>query len=56
MRSTTFLIAALAAAVEAQEIYVTTTGTSARPQCTKATDSPRYYFQEFSFSQKDTVR
>lgn len=56
MRSTAFLITGLVAAVEAQEIYITTTGTSARPQCTQPTDSPSYYFQQFSFTQKDTVR
>lgn len=56
MRATIFFIAGLAAALEAQEIYVTTTGTSARSQCTKGKVSPSYYFQQFSFTQKGTIR
>lgn len=40
----------LAVATQAQEIYLTTTGYTARPQCTKSTTSPSYHFKSFSYS------
>jgi len=56
MRYTVLGIAGLVAAVEAQEIFHTTKGHSARSQCTQATASPSYYFQPFSFTLNETVR
>lgn len=52
------LIAALGlgVATQAQEIYLTTTGYTARPQCTKSNASPSYHFMQFSYSLKETVR
>ncbi|KAJ5548270.1 CAZyme family GH1 [Penicillium frequentans] len=49
-------IAALAVAVEAQEVYITKTGTSARPQCTGTLASPSFHFQPFSYTLKETIR
>ncbi|KAJ5103606.1 CAZyme family GH1, partial [Penicillium argentinense] len=49
-------ILGLAAAVQAQEIFVTTTGYTARPQCKHETASPSYHFQPFSYTLSETVR
>lgn len=49
-------VAALAVAAEAQEVYITKTGTSARPQCTGTLASPSFHFQPFSYTLKETVR
>lgn len=56
MWSTFLGIAGLAVAAEAQEIFHTTKGPSARSQCAHATNSPSYYFQPFSFTLNETVR
>ncbi|KAJ5771421.1 uncharacterized protein N7511_003472, partial [Penicillium nucicola] len=46
-----------AVAIEAQELYQTTTGPVARPQCTKHSDpTPKYHFQPFSYTLNETVR
>ncbi|KAL4874325.1 glycoside hydrolase superfamily [Aspergillus karnatakaensis] len=55
MRSRNILLAG-AAGASAQELYVTTTGYTARPQCTAPPAAPSYRFEEFSFTQNDTVR
>lgn len=44
------------AATQAQEVYITTIGYTARPQCSKSTASPSYHFKYFSFSLEETVR
>ncbi|KAJ5110539.1 CAZyme family GH1 [Penicillium argentinense] len=49
-------IAALLAAAEGQEVFITTKGPAARPQCTHAATSPSYYFQPFSYTLNETVR
>lgn len=46
----------LAIATQAQEIYLTTTGYTARPHCTKSATSPSYHFKTFSYSLSETVR
>lgn len=56
MRFTLGYILGLAAVVQAQEIFVTTTGYKARPQCKHATASPSYLFQPFSYTLSETVR
>lgn len=51
------LLVAVTAVVQAQEVYITTTGYTARPQCTEAPATPTYSFQPFSYaSLNDTVR
>lgn len=57
------LLAGLAAVAQAQQIYLTTTGYTARPECTAAAaaapaskPTPSYRFEEFSFTQNETVR
>ncbi|KAJ5301270.1 hypothetical protein PENANT_c023G02248 [Penicillium antarcticum] len=47
---TTFVVA-----IKAQELYLTTTGYAARPQCTKQSN-PKYHFQPFSYTLNETVR
>lgn len=43
--------------VEAQQIYIPTTGSTARPQCSAtATLQPSFTFRNFSFSLSETVR
>ncbi|CAI7655101.1 hypothetical protein PCG10_000514 [Penicillium crustosum] len=56
MRVPFISIAALAVATQAQEVYVTTTGYSARPQCTQSNVTPKYHFQPFSYTLNETVR
>lgn len=59
MNPLTFSIALLSAATYAagQEIYVTTTGYTARPQCSNtAVGTPHYQYQPFQFSLSETVR
>ncbi|OKP05890.1 Beta-glucosidase 34 [Penicillium subrubescens] len=56
MRMASIAALGLAIATQAQEIYLTTTGYTTRPQCTKSTASPSYHFQPFSYSLKETVR
>lgn len=51
-----FLLAVLALGGSAQELFLTTTGNSARPQCTTQIDSPSYFFQSFSYTLNATVR
>jgi hypothetical protein len=46
----------LAISVQAQEIYLTTTGYTTRPQCTKSIASPSYHFKSFSYSREETIR
>lgn len=54
---TVLLLAGLAAVAQAQQIYVTTTGYTARPECTAAAKpTPSYRFEAFSFTQSETVR
>ncbi|KAL4790132.1 glycoside hydrolase superfamily [Aspergillus venezuelensis] len=48
--------AAIAAGVSAQELYITTTGYTARSQCTAASATPSYRFDAFEYSQNETVR
>lgn len=51
------LLVAVGAVVQAQEVYITTTGYTARPKCTDAPATPTYRFQSFSYaSLNDTVR
>ncbi|KAL3472035.1 glycoside hydrolase superfamily [Aspergillus californicus] len=50
------VLVALATAVKAQELYLTTTGYTDRPQCTNPPSTPSYYFEGFSFTQNETVR
>ncbi|KAL5042153.1 hypothetical protein BDW71DRAFT_217138 [Aspergillus fruticulosus] len=50
------VILALAAAVRAQELYITTTGYAARPGCTAAAATPSYRFEPFHYTQNETVR
>ncbi|KAJ5118228.1 Alpha/Beta hydrolase protein [Penicillium atrosanguineum] len=56
MLGTTVCLTGLIVAAGAQEAFLTTTGNSARPQCTKAAASPSYYFQPFSYTLNATVR
>ncbi|KAJ5152594.1 CAZyme family GH1 [Penicillium canariense] len=56
MRTTLLPVLCLAVAAEAQELHLTTTGYTARPQCSKSFASPSYYFQPFSYSLSETVR
>ncbi len=56
-------LAGLASVAQAQQIYITTTGYTARPECTAAAAAtpaskatPSYRFEEFSFTQSETVR
>lgn len=56
MRATILYIAGFIAAAEAQETYITTTGYTARPQCTSLVAPPSYYFQPFAYTLQDTVR
>jgi hypothetical protein len=58
MKTAVGLAAIAAAAVQAQELYFTTTGYEARPQCTQppATATPSYRFQSFSYTLNETVR
>ncbi|KAL1850540.1 hypothetical protein Plec18170_006825 [Paecilomyces lecythidis] len=46
----------LVALAEAQQLYVTTTGYTDRPQCTQLASSPQYRFQPFSYALEETVR
>jgi len=58
------VLAYLIALGQAQQIYISTTGTSARPQCTArpaqaaqwASRSPYYSVSSFAFTQNETVR
>jgi hypothetical protein len=53
----TIALIGIAAVAQAQEVYITTTGYTARPQCTlPPAASPKYYFQPFSFTLNETVR
>lgn len=56
MLGTTVYLAGLVVAAGAQEIFLTTTGNSARPQYTQAAATPSYYFQPFSYTLNETVR
>ncbi|KAL4802025.1 glycoside hydrolase superfamily [Aspergillus unguis] len=53
---TVLISLSLAAAVQAQQLYLTTTGYPEREQCTSAPATPVYRFEEFSFTQSTTVR
>ncbi|KAJ6091194.1 hypothetical protein N7467_003163 [Penicillium canescens] len=55
MRVSILSLTAFAVAIEAQELYLTTTGYAARPQCTKQS-TPNYHFQPFSYTLNETVR
>jgi hypothetical protein len=55
MRVSILSLTAFAVAIEAQELYLTTTGYAARPQCTKQS-TPKYHFQPFSYTLNETVR
>lgn len=56
--TTLFLPLLLAATTQAQQVYISTTGSSPRPSCTScySTASPTYRFTEFSFTQTETYR
>jgi hypothetical protein len=56
MRIDFIAVLSLAVGTQAQEIYISTTGNTARPQCPKSTASPTYHFKPFSYSLKETVR
>ncbi|KAI0412171.1 glycoside hydrolase [Xylaria grammica] len=56
MRASVSSISLVAAIARAQQLFITTTGHSERPQCTESPASPSYYFQPFSFTLNDTVR
>ncbi|KAJ5835358.1 CAZyme family GH1 [Penicillium robsamsonii] len=56
MRAPLISLAALAVAIQAQEVYLTTTGYSARPQCTQSNVAPNYHFSPFSYTLNETVR
>ncbi|KAI0189867.1 glycoside hydrolase [Astrocystis sublimbata] len=56
MRSCLASVWLVATVVRAQQLFVTTTGYTERPQCTPSTTSPSYYSQPFSFTLNDTVR
>ncbi|CAG7924807.1 unnamed protein product [Penicillium olsonii] len=57
MRVPLILFPAFVVAAEAQELYLTTTGYSARPQCTESSAlTPHYRFQPFSYTLNETVR
>lgn len=49
-------ISGLAIAVGAQRVYITTSGTEPRPQCTQQSPSPTFSFQPFSYTLNETVR
>ncbi|KAL4864097.1 hypothetical protein BDV12DRAFT_205927 [Aspergillus spectabilis] len=50
------ILAAVLTGASAQELYLTTTGYTARPQCTGPPATPSYRFEEFSFTRNETVR
>ncbi|KAL4913610.1 glycoside hydrolase superfamily [Aspergillus aurantiobrunneus] len=50
------VLAAIATGVQAQQLYLTTTGYTARPECTAPPSRPSYRFEQFSFTQNETVR
>ena len=56
MQITFIAILGLTIATQAQEIFLTTTGYIARPQCTNSATSPSYHFKPFSYSLSETVR
>lgn len=56
MRAPFISLAALAVVIQAQEVYLTTTGYFARPQCTQSNVTPDYHFQPFSYTLNETVR
>jgi len=56
MRGALLYGSALVALTEAQQLYLTTTGYTERPQCTQAAASPEYYFRPFSYTLNETVR
>lgn len=47
---------ALVVLAEAQQLYLTTTGYTERPQCTQAAASPEYSFRPFSYTLNETFR
>ncbi|KAI0968517.1 glycoside hydrolase [Xylaria arbuscula] len=55
MRAPVALIPLLATIVQAQQLFITTTGYTER-QCKPSTTSPSYYFQPFSYTLNETVR
>ncbi|KAL5337517.1 glycoside hydrolase superfamily [Aspergillus crustosus] len=55
MRSRLFL-AVVVTGTSAQELYLTITGYTARPQCTAPPATPSYHFEEFQSTQNETVR
>ncbi|KAJ5434741.1 hypothetical protein N7491_005336 [Penicillium cf. griseofulvum] len=56
MRVPFISLPALVVATQAQEVYLTTTGYSARPQCTQPNVAPTYHFRPFSYTLNETVR
>jgi len=56
MRGVLLYGSALVALTEAQQLYITTTGHTGRPQCTQAAASPEYYFRPFSYKLNETAR
>ncbi|KAL4930412.1 glycoside hydrolase family 1 protein [Aspergillus undulatus] len=50
------VLAGIVTGVYAQELYISTTGFTARPQCTAPPATPSYRFDEFYYSQSETVR
>ncbi|KAL2810337.1 glycoside hydrolase superfamily [Aspergillus granulosus] len=50
------VLAAVVASAHAQELFIPTTGYTARPQCTQPPSTPNYRFEAFSFTQNETVR
>ncbi|KAI1749539.1 glycoside hydrolase [Xylaria castorea] len=56
MRVSIASIPLLATITQAQQLFITTTGYTDRPQCTLSATSPSYHFQPFSFTLNDTIR
>ncbi|KAL4782335.1 glycoside hydrolase superfamily [Aspergillus varians] len=50
------VLAVIATGVQAQELYITTTGYTARSECTDPAVTPSYRFKGFSYTQNETVR
>ncbi|KAI0909422.1 glycoside hydrolase [Ustulina deusta] len=56
MRASLASIPLVTAVARAQQLFVTTTGYTDRPQCTLPATSPSYHFQSFLFTLNETVR
>ncbi|CAG7959230.1 unnamed protein product [Penicillium olsonii] len=56
MRVSVAFASLLATGAQAQQLFITTTGYSDRPQCTLPATSPQYSFRPFFFALNETVR